>query len=48
MIVLVPMSEAEFTAYAAELIPEYASDKVRSGQWAEEKALELSPPRRRP
>jgi ribosomal protein S18 acetylase RimI-like enzyme len=41
-VVLVPMSEAEFTAYAAESIPEYARDKVRSGQWAEENALELS------
>ena len=42
MIRLVPMSEAEFTAYIAESISEYASDKVRSGQWAEDKALELS------
>ena len=42
MILLVPMSEAEFTAYAAESIPEYAHDKVRSGQWAEADALELS------
>ena len=42
MIELVPMSEAEFTAYTAESIPEYARDKVRSCQWAEDKALELS------
>ena len=42
MIVLEPMSEAEFAAYAAESIPEYARDKVRAGQWAEANALELS------
>jgi ribosomal protein S18 acetylase RimI-like enzyme len=42
MIFLEPMSEAEYSAYVAESIPEYARDKVAAGQWAEEASLELS------
>ena len=42
MVRLVPMNEAEFSAYVAESIPEYARDKVAAGQWLEEASLELS------
>ena len=42
MIVLQAMSEAEFSAYIAESIPEYARDKVAAGQWSEDASLELS------
>jgi RimJ/RimL family protein N-acetyltransferase len=42
MSVLVPMSESEYEAFVAALIPAYAGDKVAAGQWSEEEALELS------
>jgi len=42
MTALVPMSQAEFLPYLADSIPKYAGDKVRSGQWSAEAALELS------
>jgi ribosomal protein S18 acetylase RimI-like enzyme len=40
--VLVPMTQDEFHAWAAEKIPAYANDKVASGQWPAAEALELS------
>ncbi len=36
------MSESEFAAYLAFAIPDFAQDKVQSGQWAADQALELS------
>ena len=42
MPVLRPMTQAEYAAWLAETIPAYAADKVASGQWAEDAALELS------
>ena len=42
MTVLVPMSEPAFAAYLAFAIPDFAKDKVESGQWAPADALELS------
>jgi ribosomal protein S18 acetylase RimI-like enzyme len=42
MITLTPMSEAAFATYMAESIPAFAQDKVASGQWSEDSALELS------
>ena len=42
MTTLVPMARGEFLAFAAEAVPAYAADKVASGQWKKEEALELS------
>lgn len=42
MPVLRPMTQPEYAAWLAATIPEYAADKVASGQWAEDAALELS------
>ncbi|MDH4114592.1 MAG: GNAT family N-acetyltransferase [Burkholderiaceae bacterium] len=42
MPVLVPMSEADYAAFAESTVPAYAADKVASGQWAQEQALELA------
>jgi ribosomal protein S18 acetylase RimI-like enzyme len=42
MSVLRPMTELEFAAWLAMIIPSYAADKVASGQWAAEASLELS------
>ena len=42
MTALRPMTDAEFTAWLAEAVPAYAADKVASGQWAADAALELS------
>ncbi len=39
---LVPMNEVQFQRYLQIMIPEYAQDKVRSGQWAQSQALELA------
>lgn len=36
------MTEPEFAAYLAVAIPEYAQEKIASGQWAQADALELS------
>jgi ribosomal protein S18 acetylase RimI-like enzyme len=36
------MTEPEYAAWLEVAIPEYASDKVASGQWPEEAALELA------
>lgn len=42
MIALVPMNDALFQRYLQTMIPEYAQDKVRSGQWAQAEALTLA------
>lgn len=39
---LVPLTSAEFADYKATSIPMYASEKVRSGEWAEADALRLA------
>ena len=36
------MTDGEFVAFATEAIPAYAADKVTSGQWTKDEALELS------
>ena len=42
MTVLAPMTEPAFAAYLEFAIPDFAKDKVESGQWTPEDALELS------
>ena len=42
MTVLRPITEAEYTAWLAAVIPEYAADKVASGQWAQAVSIEKS------
>lgn len=42
MITLAPMTEAQFQRYVQVMIPDYAQDKVRSGQWAQAEALVLA------
>ena len=42
MSVLRPMNDAEYVAWLEIVIPEYAEDKVASGQWPAETAAELS------
>ena len=42
MTTLFPMSEAVFAEYMAKSIPDFAREKVASGQWSRESALELS------
>lgn len=42
MAILRPITEPEYQAWLEMVIPEYAEDKVSSGQWAVESALELS------
>ena len=37
-----PISEAEYSAWLEIVVPEYAQDKVDSGQWASETAVELA------
>jgi len=39
---LAPMTEALFEAWRARIIPEYAADNVRSGDWTTEESLERS------
>ncbi|MBK8741723.1 MAG: GNAT family N-acetyltransferase [Betaproteobacteria bacterium] len=36
------MAESEYAAWVAAAIPDYAADKVTSGQWSAEASLELS------
>jgi ribosomal protein S18 acetylase RimI-like enzyme len=36
------MTEAEFQAFLADSVPEYASEKVRAGNWTPEEAMERS------
>jgi len=40
--VLAPMSDEQFSAFVDVSVADYAADKVSSGQWAEDQALELS------
>lgn len=42
MSVLRPISDAEYATWLEAIIPGYAKDKVASGQWPAESALELS------
>jgi len=42
MSVLRPMTGPEYAAWRAEAIPDYAADKVASGQWSAQASLELS------
>lgn len=42
MSVLRPISDEEFATWLETVIPEYAQDKVDSGQWPAESAVELS------
>ena len=42
MTFLSPMTEAEFTAYTEVSIPEFAQEKVQSGQWAQDESLALA------
>ena len=42
MSVLRPMSDPEFNTWLGGAVPAYAADKVASGQWAADAALELS------
>ena len=39
MTLLTPMTPAEFDAWLAETIPDYARDKVANGQWTEAESL---------
>jgi len=42
MATLVPMTDSEYAAYAAQAVANYAAEKVASGQWTEEESLALS------
>lgn len=42
MTALRQMTEPEYAAWLEHAIPDYAADKVASGQWSEEASLELS------
>ena len=42
MITLVPMNDAQFQRYLKVSVPEFAAEKVRSGQWARAEALALA------
>src|SRR5689334_5094094 len=42
MSVLRRMSHSEYATWVAETIPVYAAEKVASGQWSEDTAMELS------
>ena len=42
MIEFVRMTNAEFEEYSTFTIPRYAADKVRSGNWSKERALQRS------
>ena len=42
MPVLRPISDSEYVAWFDTVVPEYAADKVASGQWSEDSALDLS------
>jgi ribosomal protein S18 acetylase RimI-like enzyme len=39
---LIPMTQTEYDAFLARLIPEYAEENVRAGYWHESEALEKS------
>ena len=40
MIRLIPMTQADYEAFVAWAIPDYAAEQVKSGAWKEETALE--------
>lgn len=42
MSILAPMNEEQYAAFIARTIDEFAADKVRSGQWAQDEAIEQS------
>lgn len=42
MIILVPMTEPEYSEYVAESSSGYAAEKVASGEWTEEESLGLA------
>jgi ribosomal protein S18 acetylase RimI-like enzyme len=42
MPVIRPLTETEFCAWFSRIIPDYAAEKVESGEWSEDEALELS------
>ena len=42
MSVLRTMTDIEYVAWRADTIPAYAEDKIASGQWSREAAIELS------
>ena len=37
-----PMTDAEYAAFVAEAVPEYAAEKVAAGQWSAEEAPTLA------
>ena len=42
MVQLLPMGENDLQAYLAETTPAFAEDKIKSGNWSDEEALEKS------
>ena len=42
MTILTPMTQREFLAFAEEAVPAFAADKIASGHWSPDEALELS------
>jgi ribosomal protein S18 acetylase RimI-like enzyme len=42
MVILEPMTEAEFQSFLETAVTEYAQDNVAAGRWTEEEALEKS------
>ena len=42
MHILRPMTEPEYAAWLAALVPAYAADKVAVGRWSEEEAVEMA------
>lgn len=42
IVMLVPMTEAEYAEWVSGAVPAYATDKVASGQWSETESLNLA------
>jgi ribosomal protein S18 acetylase RimI-like enzyme len=42
MSILVPMTESEYNEFASQTVPEYAAEKIASGEWSPEEALDLA------
>jgi len=42
MVMLVPMTHAEFRAFALEAVPAFAAENVASGHWSDTESLELA------
>ncbi|MEO8524071.1 MAG: GNAT family N-acetyltransferase [Caldimonas sp.] len=40
--VLVPMTEVEYRAFVEAAVPDFAADKIASGEWTEDEALDLA------